>query len=147
MSDTVNDEVLAVQNRLQRGRVEGLHEAVYYACGAELTGDVVEFGTMTGETARGMALAMLAVQRQYGVPLKHVYLYDSFIGLPKPDRGPDLDLPHVRLGRWASGGCNGLSDEDLTAKVVEVLSRECFTTVAGWYSDTVPGIAATRRLC
>ena len=83
-------------------------EAVYYSYGSAVEGDLVEFGTMTGETARGIAIAMLAVERQYGLPPKQLHLFDSFVGLPEPKARPDVESPHVQLGNWAAGGCCGL---------------------------------------
>lgn len=145
MDQLVIDEVMQVRDRLQEDRVKGVQDAVYYCYGGAVEGDIVEFGTMTGKTARGIALAMLAVEGQYGLPPKHLWLYDSFIGLPKPDRAPDLDSPHVQLGHWASGGCQGLTMEELSAKVGEVLPKDRYSLVKGWYADTVPHIAKDQR--
>jgi len=136
---TINIE--SIQDLFATRRGEGLQEAVYYCCGSAVEGDLVEFGTMTGFTARAIGAAMLAVERQYALPQRHLHLYDSFVGLPEPESSPDTDSPHVKLGHWAAGGCMVLNKEQLHEAMVEVLDVDRFNIVEGWYAESVPKIA------
>ncbi|MCR9219893.1 MAG: TylF/MycF family methyltransferase [Alphaproteobacteria bacterium] len=142
---SIDQSVSDVQSLMQRKRVEGLMEAVYYCYGSAVVGDIAEFGTMTGATAYGIGVAMLAVERQYGLPAKNLDLYDSFVGLPEPDRTPDTGSPHVTLGHWAAGGCQGISVTELDAMMREALPEDRYRIVEGWYSDTVPSLPGDKR--
>lgn len=134
----MTDRISAVQNYMSDERAKGLQEAVYYCYGSVVAGDLVEFGTMTGHTARAIGEAMLAVERQYGLPARRFHLYDSFVGLPEPVAVPDTASPHVQLGHWAAGGCMVLDKPGLDAVMREILPQERYELVEGWYSDTVP---------
>ena len=137
----LDTEIEAIQELMSKKRAEGLQEAVYYCCGTTVEGDLVEFGTMTGSTARAIGLAMLAVENQYGVPQRRLHLYDSFVGLPEPIADPDISSPHVKLGHWAVGGCTVLNSDELHAVMTDVLPVERFGIVEGWYNETVPKMA------
>ena len=139
------DEVLDVRGRMAAAVTDGLQTAVYYAYGAAVDGDIVEFGTMSGRTARALAVAMLAVEGQYGLSPRRLHLYDSFDGLPEATAEPDTTSPHVILGHWAAGTCRQLSPEGLTAVVGDVLQPERFDIVPGWFSETVRHMPASQR--
>ena len=128
---------------MSKARATGLQEAVYYCYGSAVEGDLVEFGTMTGYTARAISEAMLAVEAQYGRPKKKLYLFDSFAGLPEPVAVPDVSSPHVKLGHWAEGGCKVLDRRELFAVVAGTLPTEQFEIVEGWYNESVPAIPST----
>jgi len=141
----IPEHISAIQELMQANRIQGLMEAVYYAYGSAVDGDIVEFGTMTGETSRAMAFSMLAVEKQYSLPPKRIHLYDSFEGLPDPDRSPDLESPHVVLGHWSRGGCVGLTKTELEVQISLILPNERYSLVEGWYSETVPLIPSGQR--
>ena len=132
------DRIEATKQWMTDRRASGLQEAVYYCYGTVVPGDLVEFGTMTGHTARAIAEAMLAVESEYRLPPKRFHLYDSFEGLPEPVAIPDTASPHVQLGHWARGGCKVLGKEELNQVMLELLPPDRFDLVEGWYSDTVP---------
>lgn len=132
------DRIASVQAWMSDRRVTGLQEAVYYCYGSAVAGDLIEFGTMTGHTARGIGVAMLAVERQYALPPRRFHLYDSFVGLPEPVAVPDTSSPHVQLGHWAAGGCRVQDKAGLEAVMLETLPADRFSIVEGWYADTVP---------
>jgi O-methyltransferase len=133
----MNSEIAAIQELMSENRARGLQEAVYYCYGSAVEGDLVEFGTMTGDTAGAIARAMLAVEAQYGLPARRLDLFDSFVGLPQPTAGPDVDSPHVRLGHWAAGGCKVLDSGELASLISEILPSERFRIVPGWFSESV----------
>jgi hypothetical protein len=142
---TVPEKIAAIRDLMQNNRIQGLMEAGYYAYGSAVGGDIVEFGTMTGDTARAMGLSMLAVEGQYSLPPKRIYLFDSFEGLPDPERTPDLESPHVVLGHWSRGGCVGLSRSQLELEMSLILPEDRYSLVEGWYSQTVPLIPSDQR--
>lgn len=144
-ANSPEDEIAACRESLYRATAFGLQEAVYYAYGAAVEGDIIEFGTMSGRTARAMAIAMLAVERQYGLPPKHLHLYDSFEGLPKPDAKPDVVSPHVKLGHWAEAGCRQLSDIDLAGVLDEIVAPDRYSIVPGWFSETLQHLGKEQR--
>jgi len=128
---------------MSKARATGLQEAVYYCYGSGVEGDLVEFGTMSGYTARAIGEAMLAVESQYGLPKKKLYLFDSFVGLPEPTAVPDVSSPHVKHGQWAAGGCKVLNRSELFAMMAATLLAERFEIVEGWYSKSVPAMPST----
>ena len=134
----MGDRIAEVSQWMSDRRASGLQEAVYYCYGSAVAGDLVEFGTMTGNTARAIAEAMLAVERQYGLAPKRFHLYDSFEGLPEPVAIPDTASPHVQLGHWAAGGCKVLGKAELNDLMLKILPKEQFELKEGWYSETVP---------
>ncbi len=141
----MDSEITSVQDLMSENRARGLQEAVYYCYGSAVEGDLVEFGTMTGYTARAIARAMLAVEAQYGLPARRLDLMDSFLGLPQPTARPDVDSPHVRLGHWAAGGCKVLDREELAASMAEILPAERCRIVPGWFGETVETLASETR--
>ena len=134
-------KITAVQDMMSKARATGLQEAVYYCYGSAVDGDLVEFGTMSGYTARAIGEAMLAVESQYGLPKRRLYLFDSFVGLPEPVAGPDVSSPHVVLGHWAAGGCKVLNRDELSSHMAEVLPAERFKIVEGWYNESVAAMS------
>jgi len=133
--------IAEVQTAMAKARAIGLQEAVYYCYGSAVEGDLVEFGTMTGYTARAIGDAVLAVESQYNyLPKKKLYLFDSFVGLPEPVAVPDVSSPHVKLGHWAAGGCKVLNRSELFAMMAATLPAERFEIVEGWYNESVPAL-------
>ena len=145
MEHTLSEETAKVRDLMQRFREEALMEAAYYCYGGAVAGDIVEFGTMTGATARAIAVAMCAVEQQYDLPAKRLFLFDSFVGLPEPDAAPDAASPHVQLGHWAAGGCKGLTKAELNSQMLTVLPDHRFELVEGWYMNTVPQIPKDQK--
>ena len=141
----MNPEISSLQNLMSENRARGLQEAVYYCYGSAVEGDLAEFGTMTGYTARAIAQAMVAVEQQYSLPKRNFDLYDSFAGLPPPVSAPDTNSPHVQLGHWAAGGCKVTDREALISVMEAVLPHERFNIVAGWYSETLQTIPQQTR--
>lgn len=90
-------------------------------------GDVVECGVFNGGSG-----ALLARQAATSPLDRHVWLLDSFQGMPTPD---------AKDGPWAqawTGQCRGQID-----RVREVLAKvhvpeDRVSLVAGWFEDTIP---------
>lgn len=117
--------------------------AATYGYGIE--GDVVEFGTMSGVSAEGLARAIARNDSDYRdarpahlLPNKKLFLFDSFEGLPPTDNSVDAGSLHVIEGTWSPGTCRGLSKEELAAAVGKHLPVERVQIFEGWFKDTVP---------
>jgi macrocin-O-methyltransferase TylF-like protien len=144
------------QNPIRRhtvAAVEALSLAVAATYGTDVPGDIAEFGTMTGETACGLARGIAASDRHLGyapdaagLARKRLLLFDSFEGLPQAQHAADVESPHVRTGMWNKGTCKVLSQGELHARVTEYLPQERVQIFAGWFADTVPTLVADTRL-
>lgn len=101
-------------------------------------GDVAEFGTMTGATARALAMAVNFIGRQ-GDTGRQLHLFDSFEGLPEPGE-EDKPSPLVQAGGWGRGTHVGLSAEELRTQCAAELDPDRIRIFEGWFSDTIPTI-------
>ncbi len=112
--------------------------AVLYAYGADVDGDVAEFGTMSGSTAQALAMAILAAEaRSPWMKKKQLHLFDSFEGLPEISSPIDANSPHVLTGVWAPKGCKVLSMKELAKVVGRILPPKRTTFHKGWFADTI----------
>jgi O-methyltransferase len=121
--------------------------SVAYTNSAAVVGDIAEFGTMGGFTARTIATAMVFdPRRQPTSPLRQLRLFDSFEGLPEITSDVDKKAPHVVSGAWRQGGCKVLGANELRAMVGGVISPDRFTVHEGWFADTVKALPPETRL-
>lgn len=149
----VDPRIAALHPGLSREDVfRTLYGAIEYAIGAGVAGDVAEFGTMTGDSAEVLAkgLADFGERLAYadaahGLPPRHLWLFDSFEGLPDTAGTPDADSPHVRAGVWAPGTCRGIDQAALARRVTRHLPEAHVRVVPGWFADTLPAIPAGTR--
>ena len=138
------DEISPLEYHRDRA-IEALSEGVAATYGCGIVGDIAEFGTMTGETAAGLARAIARCDTHLGdamrvanLPLKCLHLFDSFAGLPTVTDPADAESPHVRDGVWSAGSCKGITPAELATKVTRHLAPERVQICPGWFSDTVP---------
>jgi hypothetical protein len=136
----------------QRAAAEALAAGIGLTYGADIAGDVAEFGTMTGFTAkslaRSIALSEAAMQNAcsiYGLAPRTLMLFDSFEGLPEITDAADSNSPHVQRGAWSPGACKGLSERDLMALVTSELPAARVKTFPGWFKDTIAAVPANTR--
>lgn len=99
----------------------------------ELPGDLIECGTGPG----GMSLLMALLIRARGLD-KRIWVFDSFEGLPPPDRNVDRE--------YQAGACayslervSALFEKHGVLDVVEVRQ--------GWLSETLPDLPPEQRFC
>ena len=112
--------------------------SVMYINSADVKGDIAEFGTMGGFTARSLAAAMVFDPRyQPNQPLRRLRLFDSFEGLPEITSDIDLASPHVKSGTWSRGGCKVLGAHELRAMVEGIIPPDRVEINEGWFADTV----------
>ncbi len=78
--------------------------SVMYINSADIKGDIAEFGTMGGFTARTLANAMVFDPRyQPNQPLRKLRLFDSFEGLPEITSKVDLEFAAREIGNLVQG--------------------------------------------
>ncbi|HET9183281.1 MAG TPA: TylF/MycF/NovP-related O-methyltransferase [Candidatus Angelobacter sp.] len=96
-------------------------------------GDIAECGVFEG----GTSLFMAAVLREFGAR-KKLYMFDSFSGLPEPDRSHDTGY---RAGSMRS---NIESVNDLIR--IHDLSDYCVVK-EGWFAETFPQLSSVHEFC
>ena len=116
-----------------------LSMGIEYIRWAEVTGDVAEFGTMSGRTASIMSMALSKFDTEARKSRK-IHLFDSFEGLPQAQSAVDMDSPYVKSGVWGVGTCIGITKDELRSMCGRFLSRERIVIYEGWFKDTLPRI-------
>lgn len=110
-----------------------------YVVNSRVEGDVFEFGTFNGYTARTLAEMM------YGYGHKgHLRLYDSWEGFPAMEGG-DAQCPEVAVHKtWNKGDCNPIIPQaDVwIGKVLSLILPDRVHTVKGFYDKTFTGVDA-----
>jgi predicted O-methyltransferase YrrM len=109
---------------------------------SRMDGDVYEFGTYNGYTARHLALAMTANDRSTATRL---HLFDTFTGFPELTSAVDKTSYEISAG-WQGGGC---STEPGTADRVRqmlgmLLPSDRFSINVGGFVDTLTRDAVPR---
>jgi hypothetical protein len=115
--------------------------SVEYVCGADVSGDIAEFGTMTGRTAADLASALAHFDDS-----RRLLLFDSFQGLPVTSSAVDRDSPHVKAGIWRPGACQGISKTRLFQMCRRYLPEDRIVIFDGWFCNTLPTLSAETRL-
>jgi hypothetical protein len=124
-------------------RLAALVAAVRYVVRSGVPGDVAECGVWRGGSMMAVALALLAE----GDTSRHLYLYDTFAGMPEPtdaDRDYEgvsaeaqLEQPREGMDVWCRA-----SLEDVTANLASTgYPRDRLHFVRGRVEETIPGTA------
>jgi O-methyltransferase len=116
---------------------------IQYAYYAFIEGDVVEFGTCTGYTARTIARAMRASERDR--PAKRLHLFDSFEGHPEIVSDVDKRSYEVRSGVWKPGYPRLLSKQELVQSCAKILPSARLLAYEGWFKDTLAQLSSGQR--
>ena len=116
--------------------------SVQYVREADVSGDVAEFGTMTGRTAVDLARAVSKFGLSRCGRRRRLYLFDSFQGLPRATSPIDQAAPHVQDGVWCPGSCHGISKQQLGRLCQRHLSADRMRILDGWFSDTLSTLPA-----
>ena len=123
--------------------VTALSIGVQYAYNTFIEGDIVEFGTATGATARAIARAMLAAETAR--PKKYFHLFDSFVGLPEATSEVDQASYEVRTGIWAPGTCRLLTRDQLFDCCARIIGPERVIIHEGWFADTLAKLSTSQK--
>jgi hypothetical protein len=110
-------------------------QAVMYLLGNDIRGPVAEFGTYQGFTAGVVAEVMKMCQYP-----AHLYLYDSFEGLPDPTGTTDAASYEVIVkGVWTKGAMAlepGI-EKKIERSIAAVLGDERIHITKGFFDDTL----------
>ncbi|MGJ4947776.1 TylF/MycF/NovP-related O-methyltransferase [Bradyrhizobium sp. HKCCYLS20291] len=127
--------------------------SVQYVNGSHVYGDIAEFGTMGGFSAKAIATSMVFDPQRQPLsksasgenPFRILRLFDSFEGLPEITSPVDLGSPHVVSGAWAKGGCKVLAAPELRERIGKILPPHRFQLYEGWFADTVKTLPPETR--
>lgn len=109
---------------------------------SRMEGDIYEFGTYHGYTARHLAVAMTANDRS---PAARLHLFDTFSGFPELTSTVDQKSYEIQAG-WEAGGCAaapGAADR-VRQMLTMLLPPERFTINVGGFADTLTPMTAHR---
>jgi predicted O-methyltransferase YrrM len=99
-------------------------------------GDIAEFGTATGVTARTLARA-LAKERGSS---KNLHLFDSFEGLPEATSNVDANSYEFINRIWFAGLMKDLNSRELLYLCSKHLPSDRIVIHEGWFVDTVKNL-------
>src|ERR1700739_1292171 len=126
---------------------QALDNAVEYAFGSGVAGDVVEFGCLTGRTAVILAKAITKMESSYGrasdqkhgIPERKLWLFDSFEGFPETSTETDAQSPHIKANVWHAGEPKGGNPEQIIYDCVRKagLRKERIIVASGWFCNTL----------
>jgi hypothetical protein len=128
-------------------RIAALRNAVEYAYGARVEGDIIEFGVMSAFTAVALANAMMTFDgRMPDHPtVRNLWLCDSFEGFPVATGKIDPETPMIISGAWAPGTSRGGTPEQICYAMRDYLPPQRLHVVAGWFKDTAQYFANRDR--
>jgi O-methyltransferase len=126
----------AIRRLSDAERARALARSVWTIASSGINGDVVEFGTMSGLTAKVLARSISVLEKKARYD-RTLHLFDSFEGLPEATSEIDQAQSFVQNGTWAKGALKGLSESALAAICAREYRRDRIRTYAGWFSDTV----------
>jgi hypothetical protein len=122
-------------------RLVTLWQQVRYLDRTGIDGALVECGTWKGGAAALMGLA----HRRWGEASRDLHLFDSFQGLPEPDRAHDGEMAVRYAGERAAGRlqsigkCVGtLEDNKPVLTTIAQYPRSLTHYHVGWFQDTLP---------
>lgn len=112
--------------------------AVQYVYGSDVHGHVIEFGTMTGNSATALASAISFYDGLWNGGKKDLYLLDSFRGFPLMSESQDTESPHILNKTWKPGACVDLDPDQLRELIRRFIPNEKIRIYKGWFKDTLP---------
>jgi hypothetical protein len=139
----VGPKGLDLYRLVESDRATALGLAVHYAYASFAIGDLVEFGTAAGITARAIARAMIASERSR-TP-KRFHLFDSFEGHPEVTSDVDRVSYEVKHGIWKPGFPRLMSRDELYRSLSKILPADRLTMHQGWFKDTVGRLPAEQK--
>lgn len=115
--------------------------SIDYIAGAEIEGDIFEFGTMFGNTASIMSATLARYETNPYVAKRfseiNLHLFDSFQGLPLSNAPEDSDSPHVQSGTWGPGACTGSNKQEVLERCQQFLPETRIFIYEGWFKETL----------
>lgn len=101
---------------------------VFWIYVERVEGDIIEFGTFSGTSAKTISRAM-SEGFKYTSTTRDLYLVDTFEGLPEITSEVDRLNEHVIAGRWSVGSMKEVSENQLRKICADELGSagRCFT--------------------
>lgn len=117
---------------------EAFRRAVEFSALQHIPGDVLEFGTLNGYTARKLAQLMVEIGHK-----GNLWLFDSFEGMPEADSEVDRASYEINAGAWKQGTprirIHGVSSMIETA-LAPIIGRHRLNIVSGWFDETMQAL-------
>jgi hypothetical protein len=116
---------------------EALRRAVEFVSRSGVPGDILEFGTLLGYTARWLA----GLIWEYGLA-SSLWLYDSFEGLPEITAQEDVESYEVAGSHaWFKGAMRVAPNIErrIQAALRRVIPAEALHVIKGYYEQTLAG--------
>lgn len=135
----VYDPTIIPFNSKQISREKAIYSEAFrrffeYLAGTKIQGDILEFGTYRGFTARIMAEYIAEFELDL-----HLYLYDSFEGFPEIS-SEDKTCYEVSNGFWTKNALALPSniERQIAKALKKIIPAEQLTIVKGFFEDTLP---------
>jgi O-methyltransferase len=115
---------------------EAFRRCFEFFVGTGITGDILEFGTYRGYSARLIAGLMKKFNWQ-----GKLYLFDSFEGFPEFSTPIESESYEVAVTKsWYPGQAKPEAEVDMAIRLVleQIIPTESLELVKGFYSDTLP---------
>jgi hypothetical protein len=109
------------------------HLLGYFESALDRPGDIVECGVYTG----GISLLLASVLREFGIK-KKIYMFDSFAGLPAPNREFDA---------YYGAGWLRADEKTLQALIERRGLGQYCVIKKGWFRDRLPELPKDQQLC
>jgi len=107
---------------------------VEYATANLIPGEIAEFGTGFGLSARFLSYFNKRFSTVYGQEPKELHFFDSFEGLPSFNNEFD------KKTRWSPGDYKGLSSDELLSLASEYTNNSKIHIYKGWFDETLISI-------
>ncbi len=116
-------------------------------------GDIVEFGTFAGNTAKSLAYGISSAERMHrgrkqgreADTKRDLFLFDSFEGLPNVTSEVDRNHPDVIAGHWGPGKCKMHGPVELLEICGKFLDKNRIHIFPGWFSETIHKLENDQR--
>lgn len=120
-----------------------LSMGVEYICGCLVEGDVAEFGTASGATAKIIARSLKMLDQK---KVKKIHLFDSFEGLPAAESNVDATADMITSGKWSEKSFLELDEQKLKRLVQKYLPSDRIVIYKGWFKDTLKLLPLSSKL-
>ena len=105
------------------GQLASLRDAVRYVEAAKIPGDIVECGVWRG----GSMMAAARMLKDLGTPTRHLYLFDTYAGMPEPTKDDASFKSYDAKALWEQGKKSDGSNDFCFASLEDVRANMAST--------------------